>query len=465
MESETDPDRELASLKRENPVLNLAPDQQRTLVELVQAHDEGRIDRRNMLKAAGLAGVGMTVGGSGYLAATENAQASHGSPVGSVGTPSNPNDVFAHSVDAGTVSITDRQVIRYTADGYTVPYPLSDYSDLGAALQDAHDDALAAGEQQFTVEISAGTHTVTTPAVVELNPYIVGRGIGNAWRNNETGTVIVNDTGDYWLTLRGSSNSIDSNRLNAGFIKGLEMRPAADGASVGAVYMDGTDGTNPSGSIVRGVTFEDCSVKNHGSVPLAYEGTVFDITFHRLVSRSNDEPAVTEVSTGASRTAGPASQFFFVSCYLWSDSGAYAVAPGANGAAFLGGSVAGANDGNGINMSRCSGGGIFGTHLEGVSTTGTIGILHTVNGPNYYMPSLVTNWDTGISIGDGTSAQARDARILTFGGSNVSEDILVTSGGTRNRTIIDQSAVHSITNERSSVDGIDDLYEWNISTV
>lgn len=129
-------------------------DQQQTLQRMLPS-------RRDFVvgSAAGLVGAG--------LMGQASADASTTDPDGDVGTPSNRLDVFADGVDSNSVdteeeTLTANVVRAYEDDSDTYSdYKISDYSDIGAAINDAASNLSNRG----TIVLPAGTHTVSTRIV------------------------------------------------------------------------------------------------------------------------------------------------------------------------------------------------------------------------------------------------------------------------------------------------------------
>ena len=85
-----------------NPLADLSTEEQEALAELARARVDGRISRRDAIKAAGALGLGGLIGGGAGVAATGNASAD---PQGNLGTPDDPwENAYIQSVDATSVS-------------------------------------------------------------------------------------------------------------------------------------------------------------------------------------------------------------------------------------------------------------------------------------------------------------------------------------------------------------------------
>lgn len=363
-------------------------------------------------------------------------------------------------VNVGKTSVTSDAIRAYGIGGTYTDYKISDYTDIGAALKATHDDALAAGLKVWSVDLPPGQWTATTGFVCELPPDVRGRGNPDPWSAgsvNNTGTIIINDTGGAFITLRGTSNSHESNRINAGMFQGLAIKAAAKGNAVTAVEMDGTTNTNANGSIVRSITFQDFGVYFHGNPGIRGIGSVFDINFHRAVVRQNPADAIVQQSS-ASATSGAASQYELHACYLFGEgSGNWAANLNSNDVAVVGGTVSDTNGGNGL---RCKGsqGGIYGTHIEGSGATGSLGvqIAGSLDGPFDVKPSVVSRWGTGVQLGDGSASKTRNIRFSFKPVKNASEDIKVLAGASRAGVSTPDPNAYTITDNRQSTDGIND---------
>lgn len=107
---------------------NLSPDVRHELVDMAQARAEGRVDRRSLMQAGGLLGLGGLIGGGAHAATgVAGAAASTSDGEGDVGSPSTPVDAFLSglaydAVDISSATTVANHVVRYdcSISGFTI---------------------------------------------------------------------------------------------------------------------------------------------------------------------------------------------------------------------------------------------------------------------------------------------------------------------------------------------------------
>jgi len=345
------------------------------------------VSRRELLAGGGALGLGAAMGGGGAYAATgqASADASTSDSDGNVGTPSDRVDVFGDGVDTLTSSLTDRNVVYvYGVDenqsaAYRAAYDISDHSDIGAAIQAANDDAIAAGIQGVRVVLPHGVHQYSAVPVVDCtNIEIIGKGIPTYHGGLRHGTILqYTGTATDAFVVRGTGDSPNTDRVDYVRFARLGFEPDGDDDETNGLLIDGTTDVNANGSTVRGVEFERTRFQRWSGSACRLKGTVFDQTFTECYFRG--DPGLHILRDGA--TSGVSSQTdVFGGWWAGTDSG-YAADMDTGSLHWYGGSITttgGNGDADGVIVRKCNGGGIYGTHVESVEGTGIT--VETVTG-------------------------------------------------------------------------------------
>lgn len=100
-----------------DPLAELNTEEKRILAELAQAKAEGRMSKRDLLRMGGALGVGAAMGGGGYLAATESAQAAT-NQAGTVGTSGSPVDVEGEDLNVTSINTDEEDTGRQNRTHY-----------------------------------------------------------------------------------------------------------------------------------------------------------------------------------------------------------------------------------------------------------------------------------------------------------------------------------------------------------
>lgn len=264
-------------------------------------------------------------------------------------------------------------------------------------------------------------------------------------------TLLADGSADPAILIGGTAESVVT-ETGFEFAEGIRLanlllRPKA-GTGRG-ILVDGSTTIRATRGAARDIHFENVHITGFTDHNLEMLGDVFDVRFTGCSSR---DCAVTGIigTTAASHTGGDSTpgQVHFVNCYLYGNPTGpqFALDCQAN---VYGGGIA---YGNGFCMRSYSG--LYGTHVEGDAEEDTVGVQ--IMGTNCQVrPSIVTNYETGIRIGDG-DAHDYTGHVISTVLSTLTNGIHVTDAGRRvgMADVYFFTVTNQVVDERLSVDGI-----------
>lgn len=149
-----------------DPLADLSHEEKRALAELARASAEGRIDRRDLLKAGGVLGLGALLGGGASTAIDPaSAAASDSDTDGDVGEPTDRVDVFGDGASLNELS-------HEAATGVS--------ASLGSAIQDGLIVAVPTGSVSNAKVVDPGNHANDAAAIQAANDYLVSNAFAGA---------------------------------------------------------------------------------------------------------------------------------------------------------------------------------------------------------------------------------------------------------------------------------------------
>jgi len=322
-----------------------------------------------------------------------------------------------------------------------------------AALQ----AAIVQGGHYGTVHLAAGTYLFSQ--LVFDNPLIFG-GAGEAVRNRwntyaSNVTLLSSGASDPAIMIGGSAASIVV-ETGFEFVEGLRLknfllRPNA-GAGRG-MLIDGSTTLRGTRGPVRDLVFSNVHVTGYTDHNVEFLGNCFDVRFHGGSSRLCGTTGMIH-TTAASHGLTTPDQVYLYDFYAWgNDIGPQWALDGRF--KMFGGGLA---YGSGFIMR--SGACIFGTHVEGSSIAGGIGLQLIGSYQRIALSNLAT-YQTGIKVGDGTAGATRyysiDAMIL-----GATTGIEITNGGDRTGTarLRFETCTTDIVDTRSSGGGVHNSLRW-----
>lgn len=331
-------------------------------------------------------------------------------------------------------------------------------TDDTAAIQAAIDNAPVGSEIIFP----PGTYRITS-LLINKALSLVGR--GTIHRTYETGAYVASgvileqSSGTKAIHIQAPSSSF----LNGVQLRNFELRPVGDGGGTDGVYIDA-----PTGTGIYGVLLENVAVRRFGGSPVKAVGTgtggIFDVTFRDC----NIENWTTSTGPCVDFTDGDpgslSNQIKFFNCFITSrKSGAF----GLKGAPFeLYGTIVQDSTGGAHGVELVGGGFILGGNIEGAGNAGSIGVQYRGAVGTIIAPGSLSNWGTGVKIGDSSADVAAGAVIWPTVSNNVIQDIEVTAGGSRQRTtLMNPSSSLVLTNTRYTSNGEYELHTMPGATV
>lgn len=264
--------------------------------------------------------------------------------------------------------------------------------------------------------------------------------------------VVIPPAGIYYETITIANLEIDGSGLSGG-------------ATIDGIGLLGTSG---SGAGVRGVVFDNVTIKNFPR----YQVWLKENIFHVMFDKCNLENRTRTSGNDLVRCEGGAvGQLTYNHCWFsqatvghWCHYGA------THEARFVGGTVEAAEGANGIYVEN-SGIDVLGTHVESYNPARTdgIGIRYVGNLGGTILPSNVSIFGIGIQIGNPSSGASDATGVMIGGGysgNNIGaggKDLHIVAGGSRKGVTVLPSGTASSTNgaivlnERYTVDGSFDV--------
>lgn len=223
-----------------DPLANLSLEEKQALADLAKANNQGRIDRRSLLEAGGIMGLGALVGGGGLYAATDGAEAD--AVAADVGTKADPwQKVYTHAIQAGdgtaslgfddsvafdheavssATTIGNVTVVEYdsSVSGFTITIPAS-LEESGVVLRfvDAGDSAgsnnVDVTSTNWNIDGSGTTTIDASSTVFELHAD------GAEWKSAIfTDSVVAGTSVQTPRVDDGSGNTVLANRVASGSV-------------------------------------------------------------------------------------------------------------------------------------------------------------------------------------------------------------------------------------------------------
>lgn len=335
--------------------------------------------------------------------------------------------------------------------------------DIGQAMQDAHDALLEFGAGRGTIQLPPGFFEYSVMPSFELPIQIIGHGGPDPWappppdpRSNAGSALIYNGSKSHAMTVRGTGQSPHRHRVNRLILKSWTLVGGENYDGHG-LFLDGTRRNNENGAVARGIIADDWGPMGFcGGRGVDARGTVFDLRLSNYGERGCQTGLYLRNDKDGSY--GPPSQLTLQNPNVNNRVGT-ALDTGVNNLTIVGGGINGSENDPLIQLNGIVGGGIYGTHIEGTDEPGSVAIVYggPNRGPFQILPGAVSNWSVALQVGEGES-KANRARI-SFAGHNNDTDIHVTDGGSRRGTLIYDSSVYTIRNDRRRVDGRHELHE------
>lgn len=349
--------------------------------------------------------------------------------------------------------------IQVFGEGLAEAFFLSDFADIGEAIQAAHDELIAtSGNRGGAVRLPVGHFDYATPMTFNVPISIIAQG-GSDWRRLSPGQLGVN-TRLNWVggsgpavTVRASSDSLLG---NPGHVPGVHLEGflmTNEGGSVAShVFLDGTSNTFSNGSLIPKFTMDRMTFAGAAGPEVEARGTVFQGAFQNVtVLTSAGRGMVFKPDAG--QVAGGPSQLYFFNPFFQSDGAGHAADLESQQVGIFGGTVNNQNGGQGLKLGYR--GAVWATNFEG--TGGARGATLYGAGPWHFFPATCSRWETGLSIGDPDTPGAGAADIrFAFDSINNTQDVLVQSGGQRNGWRPEVPGL-TIVDERRSQDGIQEI--------
>lgn len=348
---------------------------------------------------------------------------------------------------------------------YREDHHIDDFSDIGDAIQTAHDNLINAGHVNGgAIELPVGKYDLSSPVEINIPVTLSGKG-GSDWRRNVSGELGVNTrlnwVGDSanMFTLRASDDSLMG---NPGHVPGVHFEGLLltndGGNATSHIKLDGTSGSYSNGSLIPKLTMDRVTVAGATGPEIHAVGTVFQGSFQNLtVVTENGRGLVIEDSSDS--VAGGPSQFYFYNPFLYSDGANYSADVTSQQIGIFGGTIANRGGGEGVRLGYR--GSVWATNIEGDTSSGTTGAVLWGGGPWHFHPATCSKWGSGLSVGDPDN-KARVASRVRFSFAtrgNASQDVIIQDGSQRNNwtpmidglNITDKRLEKQSTNEKNSV--------------
>lgn len=343
-------------------------------------------------------------------------------------------------------------------------FDVRDYGALGDSATDDTDEINAA----ITAAVAVGGIVVFPPGTYRVtSPLAIGSAgitlMGLSGNTGKWGTVNTAATIDY----RGSTAALSTATVS-GVQSGITVENliiTGSNASAGTIGLIISD--NGAGNTVTNVLIKNCTIKNFPSYQVKIIGGVVDVRFENvgLTNGSSSDHLVYADKGGSGYSP---TQITLDNCFLVQATAAkwciYLVRNcGAELRLFGGTITVSSTAAHGIHANP--GISIFGTHLEGPSSSSgsSIGLQVSGSHGSFISPVFLATWKTGIIIGD-PDYKADGAYNVIIAGhvTGNGTDVQILDGGERKGTVLlslsqDAGIAPVISDLRYTTDGADEV--------